>query len=63
MLSVSSGPWLATLRGLEVLELIGTPEARRLLEALSEGPAESPQTQEARRTLARLNRRLDDAAK
>jgi WD40 repeat protein len=53
-LSISPGPWLATLRAFEVLELIGTAEARQLLLQLSKGQAESPQTQEAKRTLERL---------
>jgi hypothetical protein len=54
MLSISPGPWLATLRAFDVLELIGTPDARQLLAELSKGSAESSQTQEAKRTLDRL---------
>jgi hypothetical protein len=50
--------WLATQRSLETLELIGTPEARRLLLELSEGLPESSRTQDARRSLDRLDRRL-----
>jgi WD40 repeat protein len=53
--------WLATQRALEVLELIGTPEARTVLEELSKGLAGSPKTQESQRTLERLRKR--DAAK
>jgi WD40 repeat protein len=49
--------WLATQRALETLELIGTPEARAVLEELSQGPADSPRTEEARRALERLRKR------
>jgi WD40 repeat protein len=41
------------LRALEVLELAGTPEARRLIKSLAEGPAGAPLTVEARETLDR----------
>ena len=47
-------PWLRTLRALEALELIGTPEARNLVAELSKGFPESRQTQEARRSLDRM---------
>jgi hypothetical protein len=52
------GAWAGTLRALDVLELIGTADACRLLEELSEGLSGSPQTQEAQRSLRRLNDRL-----
>ena len=44
-------------RALPVLELVGTPEARRLLETLSRGAPESRLTQEASAALRRLERR------
>jgi WD40 repeat protein len=44
-------------RALEVLEQIGTPEARRLLAALGEGAPEARLTQESKRALARLPKR------
>jgi WD40 repeat protein len=47
---------LTALRALEVLELAGTPEARRLIKSLAEGPAGAPLTIEARETLDRLGR-------
>jgi WD40 repeat protein len=45
------------LRGVEILEGIATPEARKVLTKLAEGPAEAWLTQEAKRTLDRLDRR------
>ena len=48
---------LRALRAIEVLERIGTAEARRALEALSQGAAESQRTREAKAALARLTRR------
>jgi WD40 repeat protein len=47
---------LTALRALEVLELAGTPEARRLIKSLAEGPAGAPLTVEARQTLERAGR-------
>jgi hypothetical protein len=43
-------------RALEVLEQAGTPEARRLLEALANGEPEARQTREAKAALRRLGR-------
>ncbi len=42
------------LRAVEVLEWVGTPEARKALERLAEGPAEAPLTKEARASLGRM---------
>jgi hypothetical protein len=47
---------LPIVRAVEVLELIGSDEARRLLRELAKGPAEARQTQEAKAALARLAR-------
>jgi RNA polymerase sigma factor (sigma-70 family) len=48
---------LRDLRAVEVLERIGTPEARRLLETLARGAAAARLTREAKGSLERLNRR------
>ena len=45
------------LRALEVLELIGTPEARQIVEALAKGVPEARLTREAKGTLLRLDRK------
>ncbi len=47
---------LRELRGVELLELIGSSEARQLLQTLAEGAPEARLTQEARSTLRRLSR-------
>jgi WD domain, G-beta repeat len=52
-----SGEALRSTRGLEVLELIGTADARSLLEALARGAPEARQTQEAQAALDRLKKR------
>jgi hypothetical protein len=52
-----SGERLRQVRALEVVEAMATPEARRLLEELAEGPAELWLTREAKAALARLDRR------
>ena len=57
--STPSSTLLRTLRGVEVLEHIGTPEARRVLETLAGGAAEARSTQEAKASLARLAVRPD----
>jgi WD40 repeat protein len=48
---------LRLMRAVEVLEHIGTDEAKRTLTALGNGTPESPVTQEARTSLRRLNSR------
>jgi WD40 repeat protein len=53
---IPSGERLRELRAVEVLEHLGTPEARQVLETLSRGAAEARLTQEARASLARLAR-------
>jgi WD40 repeat protein len=45
------------MRAVEVLEAIGTPEARRLLDRLATGPAGMRLTEEARASASRLSRR------
>ncbi len=49
--------YLRQLRAIEVLECIGTAEARRVLEAISQGATEARLTQEAQAALQRLARR------
>ena len=46
-----------SMRAIEVLEHIGTPEARDVLKALAQGAPEARQTQEAKAALERLARR------
>jgi WD40 repeat protein len=48
---------LQVLRALEVLEQIGTPEARQALEKMARGMPEAWQTREARASLDRLQKR------
>src|SRR5262249_61660266 len=50
---------LQSLRAVAVLEDIGTPEARKLLDELTKGAAESRLTREAKASLQRLERRGD----
>ncbi len=54
---LAGGTRLRFLRGLEVLEHIATPEARQVLETLSQGTAELWPAQETKASLARLARR------
>jgi hypothetical protein len=44
-------------RAVEALELVGSPEARTLLEKLTKGPAEAPLTQDAKAALDRLSKK------
>jgi RNA polymerase sigma factor (sigma-70 family) len=55
--SLPSGEMLRCLRVVEVLERIGTPEARQLLETMARGAPEDWLTQEAKASLERLVRR------
>lgn len=54
---VSSPDLLRSLRALEVLEQIGTPEARQIIEALARGASEDELTQQAQAALTRLAKR------
>jgi replication-associated recombination protein RarA len=45
---------LQALRAIEVLEYLGTPEARRLLTSLAQGATHARLTQEAKAALERL---------
>jgi hypothetical protein len=47
---------LQTIRGIEVLERIGTPQARQLLQELANGAPGSLQTEEAKESLERLSK-------
>jgi WD40 repeat protein len=54
---VPAGEVLRTQRALEVLEQIGTTEARQLLQTLAEGTPEARLTQDVKKSLERLDRR------
>jgi hypothetical protein len=54
---IRSGEPLRQVRAVEVLEHIGTPKARQVLQKLAEGAPEARMTQEAKRALQRLARR------
>ena len=49
---------LRRVRAVEALELTGTPEARKVLQALAKGAPEARLTREAMASLERLNLRL-----
>ncbi|HEY7424229.1 MAG TPA: PQQ-binding-like beta-propeller repeat protein [Gemmataceae bacterium] len=53
---------LRTLRAIEILEHLGTPEARRCLNALVKGAPLARETREAKRALDRLAKRPDAAS-
>jgi WD40 repeat protein len=55
--SLATPERLQQVRAVEVLERVGTPEAKRLLETLAKGPADSELTAESKASLARLGRR------
>jgi hypothetical protein len=52
-----SAGWLRTLRALQVVESVGTPEARELLESLARGAPYARLTREAKASLSRLAKR------
>lgn len=54
---------LRALRAVEVLESVGTPEVRRVLETLAKGVPEAPLTKQARAALERLATRGAAAAR
>ena len=54
---VLSADRLRELRAVEVLEQIGTEEARQVLTALAKGDSEAPLTREAKASLRRLAER------
>src|SRR5262249_2066928 len=49
-----SAEWLRTQRAVEALELMGTPEAQKVLKKLAQGAPEARLTQEAKAALQRL---------
>jgi hypothetical protein len=54
---ITSGETLRRLRAISVLEKIGTPEARRVLEQLASGLEGARETHDAKATIRRLERR------
>jgi WD40 repeat protein len=58
---VRSPETLRSLRAIQVLEAIGSKEARNVLKALAEGASEARQTREARDSLRRLTARQPQA--
>lgn len=54
---VTSPDRLRILRGVEVLEAIGSPEARRALEALARAPSNAYLADDAKAALERLAKR------
>jgi hypothetical protein len=61
--ALGPGEELRRVRAVEVLELIGTPEARRLLEELAGGEPAARLTREASSSLRRLTHRGVTAGK
>jgi HEAT repeat protein len=55
--AVPSDDRLRAVRAVEVLEHVGTPEAREILQSVAGGPDECLRTREARAALQRLERR------
>jgi hypothetical protein len=53
------GEPLRTVRAIQVLEWIGTPEARAVLRSLAGGEPSAQETRHARVSLERLDRRPD----
>jgi hypothetical protein len=63
LLGPTDGPilsphWIRTLRALQILESLGTAEARQLLQTLAHGVPEARLSQEAKAARERLGRRL-----
>jgi hypothetical protein len=56
--AVPTGKDLRDLRAVEILEKIGSPQARALLAALARGTPEARMTQEVKASLQRLERRI-----
>jgi len=56
--TLSGGEKLRTVRAIESLELMGTPEALEVLKTLAGGAPEARTTQEAQASVARLSKRL-----
>jgi WD40 repeat protein len=54
---------MRALRGIEVLENIGTPESQQVLKSLAQGAPEARLTQEAKTSLKRLAKRTQPAVK
>jgi RNA polymerase sigma factor (sigma-70 family) len=55
--AITNPEQLQALRGIEVLEYIGTPQARQVLETLAKGAPEARLTREAKASLRRLDSR------
>ncbi len=56
-MALPAGDVLRVHRAIQLLEIIGTPEARRQLQCLAEGSPLLPQTQHAKAALQRLTPR------
>src|SRR5262249_18530928 len=56
LLAKLEGPKLRQVRAVEVLELVGTPEAQKLLQELAGGAPSARLTQEAKASLGRLDK-------
>ena len=52
----ASGEWVRVLRALEVLENVGTPQARQVLQQLADGVPEARLTREAKASMSRMPR-------
>jgi hypothetical protein len=48
--------WVRAGRAVAILEFVGTPEARQVLERMADGEAEAPPTQAAREAIGRLKK-------
>jgi hypothetical protein len=54
---IPAGEALRSIRAVQVLEMIGTAESRDVLETLAKGAPGSRQTEDAKGSLARLEKR------